>query len=65
MQGDKTGQALERPKGDTDEFVRDKVALLQVYLFGFCQMVSYTFFKFIAKFVFIGIQTTLFGHSYE
>ena len=30
-----------------------------------CQMVSYTFFKFIAKFVFIGLQTTLFGHSNE
>ena len=30
-----------------------------------CQMVSYTFFKFIAIFIFIGIQTTLFGHSNE
>ena len=30
-----------------------------------CQMVSYTFFKFIAIFIFIGIQTTLFGHSDE
>ena len=30
-----------------------------------CQMVSYIFFKFIAIFVFIGIQTTLFGHSNE
>ena len=30
-----------------------------------CQMVSYIFFKFIAIFIFIGIQTTLFGHSNE
>lgn len=30
-----------------------------------CQMVSYTFFMFIAIFIFIGIQTTLFGHSDE
>jgi len=29
------------------------------------KMVSYTFFKFIAIFIFIGIQTTLFGHSDE
>ena len=29
------------------------------------QMVSYIFFKFIAIFIFIGIQTTLFGHSNE
>ena len=31
----------------------------------FCQMVSYVIFKFIAIFFFIGIQTTLFGHSDE
>ena len=30
-----------------------------------CQMVSYIFFKFIAIFIFIGIQTALFGHSDE
>ena len=28
-------------------------------------LVSYTFFEFILIFVFIGIQTTLFGHSDE